>query len=120
MATPPPSLYRRTVERAAHRMQQAIASAAANIEQLQLADKLAARLCAGGMQATADCDEQAQPFLVLMLPIEQLGHHDAEDMLQLAASTLRMAIDFNHERGAHFINCGHPMAQGMPLLMQEI
>lgn len=115
-----PTLETRVFVRAARRMQQTIDSAAANLAALQLADKLASKLNTCGLQAESDCDEQAQPFLVLRVAIETLGHVDAEDMVQMAANALGMVIEFNQERETYLVSCGEAMAQGMPLLLQEV
>lgn len=115
-----PTLETRVFVRAAQRMQQTIDSAAANLAALQLADKLASQLNTCGLQAASDCDEQAQPFLVLQVPIETLGHVDAEALVQMAANALGVAIEFNQERETYLVRCGEAMAQGMPLLLQEV
>lgn len=115
-----PTLETRVFVRAASRMQQAIDHAAANRAELELADKLASQLNTCGLQAVSDCDEQAQPFLVLQVPIETLGHVDAESLVQMAANALGLAIEFNQERETYLVRCGEAMAQGMPLLLQEV
>lgn len=115
-----PSLETRVFVRAAQRMQQTIDSAAANLVALQLADKLASQLNTCGLQAVSDCDERAQPFLVLQVPIETLGHVDAEALVQMAANALGAVIEFNQERETYLVCCGEAMGEVMPLLLQEV
>lgn len=115
-----PSLETWVFVRAARRMHQTIDLAKENGAALALADKLASVLNTCGLQAESDCDDMAQPFLVLHVPIETLGHVDAEDLVQMAANALGMAIEFNQERETYLVDCDEAMAQGMPLLLQEV
>lgn len=114
------TLEARVFVRAARRMQQTLDQSAANRAALELADKLASQLNTAGLQVESDCDEQVQPFLVLQVPIETLSHMDAEELVRLAATVLGMAIEFDQERETYLVRCGEAMAQGMPLLLQEV
>jgi hypothetical protein len=113
------TLYHRTVQRAAQQLATTIARATEAAPAMALADTLAERLRGLAFQVSAEADSNTQPFLRMGIPIETLGHTDAEAMIDMASIRLGLPIDFETQRG-FVVRCGGAMPEGMPLVLTEI